>query len=58
MNFIRNFARTLAIAAVLAIGAPILSHVPMLGSASAYADVISRIVVKGNKRIATDTMAI
>ena len=57
MNFIRNFARTLAVAAVLAIGAPILSHMPVFGSANAFAEVISRIVVKGNNRIAADTIA-
>ena len=57
MNLFINFARAAAVAAVLAIGGPILFDGPIVGSVAAHAEVVSRIAVKGNKRVASDTIA-
>jgi outer membrane protein insertion porin family len=51
MNLFKDFARAFAIASVLAVGVPILGGDLPLGARHAMADVVSKIVVQGNKRV-------
>ena len=56
MNLFKNFARTVAIAVLLAVAAPVFAGGSLLGAGAARADVVSKIAVQGNKRVETGTI--
>ena len=52
-----NFARAVALAAIVAVAAPVLGgSLPVFGAALAHAEVVSKIIVKGNSRVEVETV--
>jgi outer membrane protein insertion porin family len=56
MNLLKNLVRAVVVAGVLAIGGPLLATGLPLGAGYALADVASKIVVQGNKRVEAGTV--
>jgi outer membrane protein insertion porin family len=57
MNLMKVFARSVAVAVLLAVAAPVMPGGSLLGSDAALAASVSRIVVQGNKRVESSTVA-
>ena len=56
MNLLKNFARSGAVALLLALAAPVFGAGTPLGAGVAQADVVNRISVQGNKRVEAATI--